>query len=130
MSRLDFPLTVTAGSGRHQVAATAVALGDDLLVWLAGGTRPHVGALALTAVRPSRTDESRPSFTPALLTLPGHKEDRLALEGAQRLTTATGRTVVLVAGLHIDDATPEDIERLVTNAGLALDGLADALGED
>lgn len=130
MSRPNSPRTVTAGTGPHQVTATAVGLGEDLLVWLVGGTRHHIGALALTVVRPSRTDANRPSFTPSLLTLPGHKEDRLALEGAQRLTTATGRTVVLLAGLHVDDAVPSDIELLVTNAGLALDGLTDALRED
>lgn len=120
-------VSAACGEGRLAVAGTAILLGDDVLVHLTGGTGPHIGAVALAVVRPSLAGEGRISSTPSLLTLPGHKEDALALEGATSLAAATGRNVVLVAGLHVDEATPGDIRTLVAGARQVLERLAVAL---
>jgi hypothetical protein len=108
------------GTGRYRVSAEAVAMGEDLVVRVEGGTTPHVGAVAVSMARPSLADSSKISSSTSLITLPGHKEDGLALQAAGELTAASGKTAVVVAGIHIDNATPEEITMLVNNAKKAL----------
>ena len=121
----DEGIRASVGQGRLRVWGEAVEVGDDLVAWVAGGTRAHVGAVAVAALRPSLADAGRLSFTPSLITLAGHKEDTLALEGAAVLSKVTQRTVVLTVGIHIDDATGAELAALVQNARDVIKDLAD-----
>lgn len=115
----------SAGTGRLRVWGEAVEVGQDLVAWVAGGTRAHVGAVAVAALRPSLADPNDLSYTPSLITLPGHKEDALALEGAGLLSKTARRTVVLTVGIHIDSATGGEVAALVGNARCVIKDLAD-----
>lgn len=110
-----------AGSGPHAVAATAVRCGDDLLLALAGGQKPHIGAIATAVPRPSLKDSEAISSSASVHCLPGHKEDLLARGVALELAKRTGHTVVVTAGLHIDAADEKDIAQLEENARALLD---------
>ena len=54
-------------------------------------------------------------------TVPGHKDAEVAAAVARRLCIATGEAVSVAAGIHIDDATPEQIEVLRRNCLEAAD---------
>ncbi|MDD4700988.1 MAG: hypothetical protein PHI96_02085, partial [Desulfovibrio sp.] len=54
-----------------------------------------------------------PNTQNALLTLPGHCEDQLALQMARRLANALNCTVCVSAGIHFDCITKEEIERVL-----------------
>jgi hypothetical protein len=56
---------------------TAVRSGDDVVVVLGGGERPHIGALAVAIPRPSLADPEQTSSTSSVITLLGHKDDEL-----------------------------------------------------
>ena len=115
-------LRVAGGEGRLRVEALAVLVGGDLVVAIWGGTAPHVGAVALAQPRPSLDDPR--------VTLLGHKDDVVAREAADRLAAASGRTAVVTAGLHVDDATVADRQALVANARACVGQLLRLLGAE
>jgi gallate decarboxylase subunit D len=114
--RSGFLLRAARGEGRLRVEAVAVAVGGDLSLAIWGGTRPHIGAVALAQARASLADPSQTSSTSSVLTLLGHKDDSVARAAADRFAATLGRTVVVVAGLHVDQATPEDLQTLARAA--------------
>jgi hypothetical protein len=97
-----FTLTLTDEAGRS-VHAWVTPVGDDIVIAIGGGERPHVGSLVLAQPRPSR---SRPGeYTPSIsvLTIPPHKEEPMARGVAEAVSRRTGRVVTVTAGVH-DDA--------------------------
>lgn len=128
-------MNVVSGEGRLRVEATALRVGEDLVVAIWGGTHPHLGAVALALPRPSLKDVSQTSATSSVLTLLGHKDDAVAREAAERLAAARGCPVVVTAGLHVDDATADEVSALVANARVCVKELlrllaARAAGEE
>lgn len=94
---------------------------------------PHVGAVALAqpcpcvaAARHSSAG-SKPntdmSASATILTVLGHKEDLLARTLALRVCQHMGVTVVLVCGIHADNATPDQIQCFETMAHGLVDDL-------
>lgn len=75
----------------------------------------HVGAVALALPPhiPSDNSPGRQALTRAsLLTVPGHREDRLARSLSLRAACRSKARVVLACGLHVDNASPADIQNM------------------
>lgn len=102
-------MSVRSGSADLVVEAEAVRIGDDVLVWIYGGERPHIGAVAAAQPRPSLMDPSRTSATASVLTFPGHKEDVVVKLVSERLAAALAANVVVTAGLHWDRLSSEQL---------------------
>ena len=102
------------GEGKYRVEARGTLIGNDLIVAIYGGTMPHIGALAIAIPRPSLEDPNITSATSSVYTLVGHKDDIIARREAEELAKRLNRVVVVLAGVHIDQATDMDIQRLVT----------------
>ena len=83
--------------------------GDDWLVLVIGGDKPHLGAVAAATPRPSLADPARTSATASVLSYVGHKEDHAAKHLSEALSAALGVKVVVAAGMHWDDIKPEEI---------------------
>lgn len=115
--------TLYAGEGRHRVCLVITFTEDGLVAQLYGGEKPHVGAVVLTLPRPSLRDRNRLSCNSSVLPRVGHKEDELAKPLAEKIAICFRQPVVLVAGLHIDNASREDIEKLIENCWLVLEQL-------
>jgi len=90
--------------------ALVQSLGDDLLVSVWGGTRPHIGAVGIAVPRPGLADPCRTSATSSNYTFLGHKEDALVKQVSEALAAALDRNVVVTAGLHWDGLAPRDLE--------------------
>ncbi len=103
------------GRGDFQIEAVVVSCGYDLVVTVGGGTHLHTGAVAVAALHPSLKDPNRLTATASIIAFAGHKEDQIARAAAIRLANALGTNVTVCAGLHIDDASQEEIDRLVNN---------------
>lgn len=98
------------GSGRTRLEIYAKAIGTrGLVVTIEGGECPHIGAVALAQPRPSLRDPHRNSATTSVLALLGHKDDEVARSVAEELARASGRVTTVVAGIHIDQASQEEI---------------------
>jgi hypothetical protein len=114
-------LEYAAGEGDYRIDARVALCGRDVTVTVGGGTRPHVGAVAVAISQPSLKDPARRSATASVIAVPGHKEDEIARAAARQLSRVLDATVVVSAGLHVDDATPEEIQTLVTNFNHLID---------
>jgi peroxiredoxin len=97
-----------AGTGRTRVRLTWRWWGKDLHAHIAGG-KDHIGATALAGRKPEGETYG------AVLCVPPHKEDELALEAARRLHAVTGATVCVTAGIHVERITREELERVLQN---------------
>jgi hypothetical protein len=109
-------LRLSAGEGRHRVHSVAVITADGIVVALAGGDRPHVGAVGVSIPRRSLKDPSKISASSSVFTLVGHKDDEIARPISERLSKELNQVAVVAAGVHVDRATEEDIRRLVSNS--------------
>lgn len=97
--------------GRIEISLEAKKIGEDYLLTLTGG-REHVGAVAIGLF-----DENSQRASSSVITMPGHREEQLALNGAKQVSRATKTTSVFVAGIHQDDITPEEIRDIVSTVG-------------
>ena len=116
-------IRVSAGKGKYKITLVAVATKDGLIVSLVGGEKPHVGAVAISIPRPSLKNSSKFSATTSIFTITGHKDDELAKPVAERLAKEFTQTVVVIAGVHIDRASDDDIRKLVYNSEQAVKNL-------
>jgi hypothetical protein len=104
------------GEGRCHVWAFFFFLGEDLVVGIGGGERPHVGALAVAEPRPSGNKPDVISSTSSVITLLSHKDDIVAREAADSIARETSRVVTVTAGIHVENATEKEIETLLENS--------------
>lgn len=104
--------TLQISAGRLKVRAFCQEIGQDLLLSIWGGNRPHIGALGVAIPRPSLKDPKRWSATSSNFTFVGHKEDILVKKVSERLAGRLKRNVVVVAGLHWDDLKASEIKRV------------------
>ena len=96
--------------GKIEIALDAKKIGEDYLLTLTGGEE-HVGAVATGFF-----DERSQRASSSVVTMPGHREEYLALHGARQVSRATKRTSVFVVGIHQDDISPEEIRNIVSAA--------------
>lgn len=88
----------------------ATRLGDDLLVVLAGGEKPHIGSVVLAEAQPSSADDSHRSVTSQVLNRPPHKEEAVARPAAEVLAGRLGVPVLVVSGIHYQGLNAEGVE--------------------
>jgi len=111
----------------YVVEAKAVRIGPDILVYVWGGERPHIGAVAAAQPRPSLADPNKTSATASVLSYIGHKEDGIAKEMAEAISSRFKTNVVVTAGIHWDDLPSDGIQIIIDRCreitGKVLDGL-------
>jgi len=99
------PALFHEGDGRTRVGMSVNRIGEDLIVCFFNEAG-HIGAVA---VADYGEEENH------VITRPGHKEDVLASEAARRLCKAARRPVCVIAGIHLDDITKEEIAEIMAN---------------
>ena len=68
---------------RKQIAGITIEIqetriGDDIVLILAGGDKPHIGCVVQAVPRPSLTNDGSISVTSSVLNLTGHKDESYA----------------------------------------------------
>lgn len=119
----------SVGNGKYKITAVGFPTYDGTVVLILGGEKPHVGAIAIGVPRPSLKKHNKISTTSSVFTLTGHKDDQIARPAAEKLATALKEVVVVVAGIHVEEATKEDIKILVRNSMKAVDKLKKRLSK-
>lgn len=102
-------------AGRVELILEWKRIGSDYTLTLTGG-RDHIGAVAI-----GNFDEKSGRATSSVISLPGHREESIALEGARRISESTGTATVLTVGIHLDDITGDEISQVVTVSGQMID---------
>lgn len=133
-------IKLSYGEGKYRININALVTADGISVNMTGGEKPHVGGVALSVPRPSLANricgddlavseasaiKGKVSCDTWLTPVPGHKDIHVAGPASEQITRATGEKTVVVAGVHIDNASPEELQLLLENAqkatGLLLD---------
>jgi hypothetical protein len=104
------PIHVKNPESGRRLEAWVREAGEDLVVVIGGGEKPHVGCVVLA--QPRFTPQGAPdgSASCSVLTVPYHKEEPIARGIAERLANELGRLVVVTAGIHEDAIDREGIE--------------------
>lgn len=110
-------------SERNKVELFARLSPEAIIVLLQGGEKPHIGAVVLTIPHSCSADGkmfSCNSWTVPVLT---HKDDEIAKPCAEKIAGITGKATVVIAGIHVQDARPEEISLFINNCNLLVQKL-------
>lgn len=113
-------VSLESGQGRTWVRLEAQPLGNEWLVVITNDY-PHLGAVAI-----GDFDATSGRASASVITLPGHRDDVVARAQAQNLARALQRRVCVVVGIHIDNASQEEIGAILCNAEKLTRTLSDA----
>ena len=96
---------ITSGRGKYKVWLQHHTIGDDLVFFLGGGERSHIGGVVIA--EPGKKIQS--------IRLLGHYDDIVLVPIAETACKRYKRKVVAIGGVHVDNATKEEINVLVEN---------------
>ena len=102
-------IRVSHQKGPYRIEAEALQVGEDLVLSIWGGTKPHVGAVALAIPRPSLKDPTVTSSTASVLARLGHKEDEIVKQLSERISAVLNKVVTVSAGMHWDHIPDKDV---------------------
>jgi len=104
------------------LSAHVQLIGEDLLVAVQGGDKPHIGAVAVAQPRPSLdVSHIKISASTSVICLVGHKEDIIAKAVADALTSVLNRPVVATVGMHWNQIDEQGIAQVEANARQLID---------
>jgi hypothetical protein len=87
--------------------------GEDPVITISGGQKPHIGCCVLAIPRPSLTGNGEMSVTSSVLNVTGHYDDALCRPAAEYAAIRTGHCAVCFGGFHTDGMTAENIREVV-----------------
>ncbi|MBQ7536080.1 MAG: hypothetical protein IJT43_10765 [Stomatobaculum sp.] len=88
-------------------------VGQDLLLTVRGGDKPHIGCVVLTEPRPSLKGDGSISCTSSVLSVPGHKDELLCRSLAEKAAVRYNRRVVCAGGFHVDNASGKQLAEIL-----------------
>ena len=96
---------ITSGNGKYAVWLKQMKIGDDRIYILGGGEKSHIGSVVIC----------EPNKSPNVIRFEGHYDD-VVLEPIAKASCKKYETkVIAIGGVHIDNASNEDIDKLVEN---------------
>jgi gallate decarboxylase subunit D len=105
-------MVVMEGDGALEVSARVIPAGRDMLIYLTGG-QAHIGAVAVGVLQPDDEDLGDADDKGWVFRFPGHKEYIVAKPMAERLSKAYNCNVVIVAGMHWDKLSEDEIQKVI-----------------
>jgi hypothetical protein len=96
---------ITAGEGRYKVWFEQKKIGDNRIIILGGGEKTHIGGVVIC----------EPDKPPRVIRLEGHYDDIVLQPLAEAACKKYHTTVVALGGVHVDNASQEEIDMLVEN---------------
>lgn len=122
---MDFK--VKTNEGAYDLEAGVRLIGQDLLVAIWGGDKPHIGAVSIAQPRPSLKDPKITSATASVFCFSGHKEDELAKAASEVLAAALNTQVVVTAGIHWDNIEERGIQRVIQHSEILVEMILDQI---
>lgn len=101
--------TVAVGQGKFRLEAVVTATLRGIVVFACTPGFAHVGATAQAIPRP----EPGRTATVSLLAVPCHRDEIPAHDIAAALATRFAMPCAATAGYHVEDATPEDLQKVL-----------------
>jgi hypothetical protein len=97
---------ITVGEGRYTVILACHKVGKDRLILITGGEEEHIGSATLIEAK-DRLQTMRKK---------GHKDHIISEKMANIIYDKIGKDLLVICGIHIDDATAAEIDILIHNA--------------
>lgn len=97
------------------LSVSAERMGADIAVTVSGGSRPHIGSVAVAVPRQSLSGDGTISATTSVINMTGHKDNLLSEQIASALSSHFNCTVSVSAGVHFDGITPEQMRIMVNS---------------
>lgn len=102
---------IRAGEGRYAVVLTSQKIGSDLLVIIGGGEEEHIGSVTLKEDKDGLQTISKK----------GHKDYFVSERMTNIIYDKIKKDLLVICGIHIEDATKDEIDILVNNAQKCVD---------
>jgi hypothetical protein len=102
---------IRAGEGRYAVVLTYQKIGSDLLVIITGGEEEHIGSVTLKEDKDGLQTISKK----------GHKDYFVSERMTNIIYDKIKKDLLVICGIHIEDATKDEIDILVNNAQKCVD---------
>jgi hypothetical protein len=96
---------ITSGRGKYKVWLKREKIGDDLVFFLGGGEKSHLGGVVIC----------EPGKAPHATRLKGHYDDIVLKPIAVAACKKYKTKVVALGGVHVDHAMKQEIALLVQN---------------
>ncbi len=106
---------LTRGTGRTRVSLSAHHMGNDLVVFIYNNNA-HLGAIAV-----GEYDHQEKRASTSVITRLGHKDDAIAQKAAHSISKSTKKPVCVIAGVHLDNITEQEIDKLLENASFMVE---------
>ena len=87
-------------------------VGNDILILIQGGDKPHIGCTVLAIPRKSLRDDSI-SCTSSVLNVTGHKDEKICRYVAETFCKRYNSVAVCTGGFHVDNLTAEQIQEVI-----------------
>ena len=121
---------INTNEGKYDLSASVRLVGEDILIAIWGGEKPHIGAVAAAQPRPSLADSNVISASASVICFLGHKDDSLAKKTAETLAAAFNAKVVVTVGIHWDDLSQADISVINKNGEILVDSVLRKIRSD
>jgi len=96
---------ITSGEGKYKVFIEKIELGDDLIFVLGGGEQSHVGGVVIC----------EPGKSSQIIKLEKHYDHIVLKIIAEAACMKYNKKVTVLGGIHIDNATENEIDIIVKN---------------
>lgn len=96
---------ITSGEGKYKVWLEEKKIGDNIIYILGGGEKSHIGGVVIC----------EPNKQAQTIRLEGHFDDIVLKPIAEAACKKYKTKIVAVGGVHVDNATKEEIDLLVEN---------------
>ena len=101
---------ITKGEGRTRISLCVQDFEGDLVVSIYN-ENAHIGAVAV-----GEYDQSGNRTSTSVITRLGHKDDMIAQKAAYLISKHTKRPSCVIAGVHLENITKGEIQKLLRNA--------------
>lgn len=114
---------------RYQLEAYAILCGNDISVIVCGGCKYHVGAVAFGQSIFSEDEKKHSTCVSSFCAL-GHRDDEVARLMAKRLAARFNCRTSVSVGIHVDDASSDDISFLMHQSEELCEQLSAIISKD
>ncbi|MBO4401709.1 MAG: hypothetical protein J5809_07670 [Selenomonadaceae bacterium] len=87
-------------------------VGEDILILIRGGDKPHIGSVVLAIPRKSLSGENF-SCTSSVLNVTGHKDEIICRAVAESYCKKFRAVTVCTGGFHVDNLSVAQIQEVV-----------------
>ena len=116
-----------SGENKYKLLGSLIYTDSGITLHLVGGEKPHIGTIVVSYPRISLKDNEKISVTTSTINVSGHKDDEIGKPIAEMFAKEFNIITVVIAGIHVDNASEKEIMHLVENSNRVAEDLISKL---